>query len=1079
MMDVDDSPSLAKTSANAAAGRVESTDDSKPLVESMDDLLPESEEGSLDKKRKRRLSDDKKVPQKNLKECPTASVSVPADEGDSDEDEVSNADYVSDYDADKISVPISLTSKDEAAQQDTVPSRKTHHQKSQTKLTIIPENQLPPKPEFEPFQNLGAKRINKFDHDSLCDAIKDEKDLSKYFEIFKKAEWVDLDTLDSYRCKSSTDELRERLNTKLKTNWNATDVELIVNFIKKSTSPDVNDIIQELMSDDRYADLILNYVNFRKYVIPKSHPLSRMGSRQRDTEIPTLDDANPNGEGDSNKARPYLPLLDLPLKRNGKNKVTEYIRERAVTTAKSDVNDYNCFVLYGVSGCGKTSSIFRYLALNYGIYFEASLPGDMGNQLSPDIISFTDKVDKITGDDIEKRTEHLIKCLLLGRVLLLRYVYLQKVVNMLSKNYSVHQQKLKHAWLHFQLRLNEVRTTNGADQLIVVLFNKLCECDESAVEAALKESVNYIANMGKEKIAVPVFIDEAQVLTKASVRKFEDSGKNPNTRALFSKVFRVMNSLPSPSKNIKIATFVSGTAITLTHEINLIRSAVGKPEAELPEYLIFKDFERMLTRPRMEAYVGKFINFTKLGSRSVPDRKVVEEVYTIFKGRPRFLAYFIATCLRSEETDAKSLLKNSIDRAKAKLIGKKGEKDNKISIRCALEKGLPLDNNESRRPAEIRRGERVSSVVEMLKKLVLSFLFFGEEGFTHHWEENSDAAELIDEGICYLKFDDEMNSNKPVRYGVQELLVVEAIEGFIRDEYDQTFYLSNKIHELVEISASGQFASSSAKGFFLERLATKWLQNFFTDENLIKAVCSSMPYEHLKDFRLKLTHGGVDERNGVVSFDGKAVSSVRNPKPSPHYELWRKECLKTAKPPSKNGYGYPYLHRFLLEPFSDFLLPEQNAGPDIVFLLDKRTMSQTGSDPKLGNEARDSSEDNDTSEQKLCLVQCKWTGEKSVRKDECDHGYQTTWWEKLYSGKNFMSRHEFSMTMATEKYRANEIGTVRVLICLPDFAQGFRKQHPVDIEVNGNDISFFINLKNMVQFGASEKDKALWTELVQ
>ncbi|XP_014671129.1 PREDICTED: uncharacterized protein LOC106811907 isoform X2 [Priapulus caudatus] len=850
----------------------------------------------------------------------------------------------------------------------------------------------------------------------------------------------------------------------------------------------------------RHEHLLLPYAtnNFKveNFTVKETHPFHEK----------VQNEAIPMGGYDCSQGHPNLLLWNLPQStkqfKNDNPGVSWVLKvgQRILNGGRN----HPLGVLFGVSGCGKSRTIFEVLSTRYGLYFEpygSQQPG------SPEMKPLESKIHMKAEYDKENLTSiatHLIHALVLTRLLLLFHC------QRLACDASTTMQP--RSWLFAQLRAPQLLTSNNL-VLFTEVFEQLSKCHPEVVldevEDLLKKFVTD-ARFQKTKSNLYVFTDEAHVLLKSCERKFVSRTAGDKGRALFSHFFKTLSDLDH--MNI----FLAGTALRLSDSQELMKSCIGKDTKE--EDLVFHKFYRYDTDNKIQEYLWKFMS---------PGR-FLKDIRELFQGRPRFLACFVSHVLRHNATDKDEIIEESIHDAKTFLIGGKNIRD-KRSL------GYQLDQlDEQGRPTLVRVAGGRADVINLLEKLVVAYYLSNGPLLLPCPEEMN----LVDRGICYVEIDNEHGCLTKAK--ITEPLVVIAIKKF----FERIGIYSN-IEEWVQDLLLNPLIGPQSRGLLFEMFVPGWVRKSFNMEPI--DVSTHPLFRGIKDLPPWLQNCRLWPGNG------KSINCA-----------------------SATGTG-----KYLTEPKHQFVFPDSNAGPDLIFYLeelDSPVRSEgvtnslpigeflpqiTGSQPpfatlqstvdstmsgickQFGDAAvsvdiplsenrifdvpssciikQDNTDalsvtangcyncDEDASELlqygevlptcdtadmagesnavarlgqargrlRLCLAQVKLSSDGKVSSNTAQHGKKTTDWRNLYDrtqkdGNPGIPNDRKDKAVAACKALQAEEGTLRILMCVPAIAKPQKgtllKQDPIVSEVVGNDVFLVITLDNLAYFGADERD---------
>mmetsp|Transcript_17961 Transcript_17961/g.43558 ORF Transcript_17961/g.43558 Transcript_17961/m.43558 type:complete len:577 (-) Transcript_17961:71-1801(-) len=302
--------------------------------------------------------------------------------------------------------------------------------------------------------------------------------------------------------------------------------------------------------------------------------------------------------------------------------------------------------LYGVSGAGKTRTIFEHLSRNKGFYFLASDPKH--NPGSRDVLSLLREFEKCKtvkisegGDDKAKSVanrEFVAKRI--SWLLFIRLAVHQKLTTYLKNGRG--KDLTAYEWLLYQLYPDRFFGDDIFQFAFVAVIAYIMD----------KEVNDYPALMLHPKLRMEngerwsVFVDEAQELTKAFSNKFLDTTKGNNYRSAFSAVMGGLSKICEESFKQFFFPVFSGTGLSfdqLTEEACSC-SVTGKKMDLDHVSNCFARFELLQTTDVQE-YLGQFLDLSRISD------DVRQHVAEWLRGRPRSTASFLEVYIRRKEKD--------------------------------------------------------------------------------------------------------------------------------------------------------------------------------------------------------------------------------------------------------------------------------------------------------------------------------------------------------------------------------------------------------------------------------------------
>jgi hypothetical protein len=151
-------------------------------------------------------------------------------------------------------------------------------------------------------------------------------------------------------------------------------------------------------------------------------------------------------------------------------------------------------LLIGVSGCGKTRSIYEVMSVHFGLYFTSSVGGNGG---ADDVESLCTLL-KASPTLSDKLADHYANCLLLARLM----VFLHFLNNCPKIN--------PYQWLLLQIKPAQFLRLKSGNNIFTELATLLIAAQDYQV---LQQVQSYLKIIYPLKGAFLTFIDEAQVVT--------------------------------------------------------------------------------------------------------------------------------------------------------------------------------------------------------------------------------------------------------------------------------------------------------------------------------------------------------------------------------------------------------------------------------------------------------------------------------------------------------------------------------------------------------------------------------------
>ncbi|KAJ3053261.1 hypothetical protein HK097_004696 [Rhizophlyctis rosea] len=397
------------------------------------------------------------------------------------------------------------------------------------------------------------------------------------------------------------------------------------------------------------------------------------------------------------------------------------------------------------------------------------------------------------------------------------------------------------------------------------LFATLTEILRHAEAGALRNRIFECLRLFRRRFPdekVPVVIDEVQILLAESTEFYAGTNNTEQSRPLYTPVVRTV--LDVGGKSVLMPVVVSGTGLSVTNAEEKSGSMIAKGVSTT---------ERVVCRSgqvftAFEEYVDHFMD---LGGDGAAGRW--SRMWSLLRGRPRFAATFIETCLTTlnHMADSSGSLHEVLNEVTFQLL----RHDNNKSLYAAV-----------RRLHQSRKPELWNFAVNACASYIYtgsSIVFYREE-----------HLELIEIGVGQL---DRGRRAGSLEGRIDEPLVAMAMSRFCED-HDTP--LSERVFQWMGVAKH----NPSGNGFLWETVLPTELRRLFD---------GTRP---MKDHPLFKTFSSLPT---YFQYPATICPPVETT------SLYGSQSLKA---------GDTYrLHHFLRKPLAPFLLPEFEAGPDIAFAV--------------------------------------------------------------------------------------------------------------------------------------------------
>lgn len=250
--------------------------------------------------------------------------------------------------------------------------------------------------------------------------------------------------------------------------------------------------------------------------------------------------------------------------------------------------------IIGVSGCGKTRTIYEFLCHRFGLYFVADMEGNGGSRDAA--MAKTDIENALKHPELFSLTDATLNALLLARLLVFQ-ICLEYNPEMTPYEWLLVQTSRWTLELETAFRLTQ--DLGGAN----------CQTATARVLSSLHQKFKY---------CLPVFVDEAQVFMDSCKSTFPSQSKQGVFRLLFSKV------ATNFGFHSHMVTIFSGTGLGLKDVKELLTSAIGK---ELWKGVLFTDLPPFCTFEELDEYFTKFIGKDNITT------KIRNHLYRFYLGK--------------------------------------------------------------------------------------------------------------------------------------------------------------------------------------------------------------------------------------------------------------------------------------------------------------------------------------------------------------------------------------------------------------------------------------------------------------
>ncbi|KAJ6249742.1 hypothetical protein M0813_16752 [Anaeramoeba flamelloides] len=444
---------------------------------------------------------------------------------------------------------------------------------------------------------------------------------------------------------------------------------------------------------------------------------------------------------------------------------------------KEDNSKTDPIYILGVSGCGKTSSIYQLSKSNFVLFFTACSLESIYHQPFPQDKSFQRLCSKISDWNKKVSNESELDSLLqslinsdpptfrqqledafkvektLAQIKVKQDFYMRKVINyytelmilariiyliwLLEKNPQLSPQQ----FINLQLDSGSSRI----DEIYYELIDKfkpinflgstleICDLFITKLNTLLKE---------RKFLKLYIALDEANTLTKDS--RFILSKRKLEKRGIIKPIFFTFNKI---CFRYRFQLIVSGTALSLS-DCSQLMSAIGKEDFEKGRDL------RYITNflPFKEKEIKNFLNYY-LNLEQV-DQQVLNRLKIELSGRPRWVCRFISELWKYLDKNNNNNDNNN-NNNNNKLIDK-----NEVLINILDEKIYKIAENDlGNKLKRIEKEEKLKPLGKILQDLFYEYILQNKTSFKPNLiGETSESNEklwlkILDQGFFYLKQD--------------------------------------------------------------------------------------------------------------------------------------------------------------------------------------------------------------------------------------------------------------------------------------------------------------------------------------
>ncbi|CAB4381252.1 unnamed protein product [Rhizophagus irregularis] len=472
---------------------------------------------------------------------------------------------------------------------------------------------------------------------------------------------------------------------------------------------------------------------------------------------------------------------DIPI--SSREYVDMRLDVETTDTGRKLINDLKnetkaCYLLYAVSGAGKTRAIFD-MSMNengiYVVYVECRPSSDINRDYEPtadrnfaqlvaSIGSAFGPYNDTINNSAREEAKRLIILEFTARVLYL-ILLKKKFPGITPRDYLLSQ-------------------LNGGQECIASIRNelRLFGCDFDDLISIISSALRHLKDKLPGQKSLIFAIDESNVASnKLFSGYFRNINNNP--RGLLTPMIEIL-------RLFEISIVIAGTAFTLKQGSN-IQSDIGK--GSKAKYII--NFNTTDSKG-VEAYIMRYLELSDCKIDDIEDSK-----YLV--GRPCLMARLIKEIINAEKVSQENkqmVLEYAVNKTVQSI-----KNDMMDHLEVIVNKAYEKEDWEN---AELRK---------ILMTLFINCWFF--DGYVSKSEIDDDSAKLVDCGIASLKSDKDEKF-----WQVKEPLAIDVVKIVLRSRYNKpTEPLIEKL--LYELRQSAYYSNTS-KGFIWEYLVIGRLMDF-------------------------------------------------------------------------------------------------------------------------------------------------------------------------------------------------------------------------------------------------------------
>ncbi|KAJ3450987.1 btb/poz domain-containing [Anaeramoeba flamelloides] len=442
-----------------------------------------------------------------------------------------------------------------------------------------------------------------------------------------------------------------------------------------------------------------------------------------------------------------------------------YLIKNKNPNLNEELKKINQLILIGVSGCGKTQSIYELSHHQFVLYLIGCGIGDKALDKSftrcmfyiQEFIHNKGYISQLKDPQVcEGLKEHLKrwKLKIEKGIFTINEICMDYLVRKYTNKMILGLISVKLLYLYHFLKLTNGNLKpneffqwqlNAGNQKCEDLFEELCKYDfdsESFIRHIMFENNNQTFN--KEKPII-IALEEANTLVKTNENSTILSKETNEKRGIIKPIVYILFYLCEKYKNT-FKLIISGTALSL-NDRKILESASYKIEKELSQnekYKICCDFN-----PFFPKDVGNFLkHYLNLKNA---DQKLIKQICNKFSGRTRISCRFLEFLLKQ------MILLNQITKKKTKK--RKEESDfnkNQILINKLKETDAFAKKDFNDKMKKIKIYSNLKPVENILKEIVYQFLIKRNSEIKID-VANKNIVKILDQGFFYLKL--QPNSN--------------------------------------------------------------------------------------------------------------------------------------------------------------------------------------------------------------------------------------------------------------------------------------------------------------------------------